>query len=248
MKKVIYSLLAIFSLITFATSARDITGSDAQKIIAGAEKIKMSATSSVPEFIKLREGSEIPFSQFEKWSKQNLKLAANSGFKLLNSSTDKIGVMHYRYQQTINNIPVEGTMYLLHVKNNLITSLNGTLFDKINAASIPVVTKAAALNNALQNVNATLYRWQVAGWEQQIKKTENNPFATWYPKGELVYAPSNGKYASANYHLCYKFDVYAQEPLSRQYIFVDAQSGQIIYKQNRIQDGNAIGTDRKSVV
>ncbi|MEP7171240.1 MAG: M4 family metallopeptidase, partial [Bacteroidota bacterium] len=167
---------------------------------------------------------------------------AASGFKLLNKSTDQVGITHYRYQQTLKGIPVEGTMYIVHVKNNLITSMNGLLFDKMNTSASASLSKVVALTNAINDLNAKVYRWQIPAWEQQIKNVNNDPSATWYPKGELVYAPQNGKYTSENYRLCYKFDVYAQEPLDREYVFVDAQSGQVIYKINRIQDADATGT------
>ncbi|HKR05461.1 MAG TPA: PKD domain-containing protein [Bacteroidia bacterium] len=241
MKKIIYILFAFLS-VWMNASAREITGTEAQRLITGAQQIRVTENSSVPEYIKFRAGSEISFNLFEKWAHSHFTLPSSSGFKLLNKSTDKLGYTHYRYQQTINGIPVEGTMYLVHAKNNLVTSMNGLLFDKINATANASISKTAALNNAIRNMNAKTYRWQIAGWEQQIKQVNNDPSATWYPKGELVYAPQNGKYTSENYRLCYKFDVYAQEPLDRQYVFVDAVSGAVIYKLNRIHDADATGT------
>jgi Zn-dependent metalloprotease len=241
MKKIIYNLFAIL-LIAGSSLAGELKGIEAQRVAKGAERVRTSETSSVPEYVKFREGSEISFSLFERWMRGHFNLPASSGVKLINKSTDKSGYTHYRYQQTINGIPVEGTMYLLHVKNNMITSMNGMLFDKMNVASDASVSKPDALNKALQNMNASVYRWQVPAWEQQIKNVNNDPAATWYPKGELVYAPQNGKYKSENYRLCYKFDVYAQEPLDRQYVFVDALNGQVIYKINRIHDADATGT------
>ena len=240
MKKIIYILFAFLS-VWMNASAREITGTEAQRLITGAQQIRVTENSSVPEYIKFRAGTEISFNAFEKWAHSHFTLPSSSGFKLLNKSTDKLGYTHYRYQQTINGIPVEGTMYLVHAKNNLVTSMNGLLFDKMNATANASVSKSAALNNAITNMNAKVYRWQTS-WEQHIKIVNNDPSATWYPKGELVYAPQNGKYTSENYRLCYKFDVYAQEPLDRQYVFVDAVSGQVIYKLNRIHDTDVQGT------
>ena len=65
MKKIIYSILTILSLTCSATYAREITGSEAQRLIAGAEKISISEASSVPDYIKFRAGSEINFNQFK---------------------------------------------------------------------------------------------------------------------------------------------------------------------------------------
>ncbi|MEO5569904.1 MAG: M4 family metallopeptidase [Bacteroidia bacterium] len=240
MKKIILNAIAIL-LIANLTHARDLSGTDAQRMITGAEKIRIAEVSSVPEYIQFRAGSEINFSTFEKWAHSNLNLSAEFGFVLLNKSTDKQGFTHYRYQQKINGVPVQGTMYIVHVKGNRVTSMNGLLFDKINTGA-PSISKTAALNNALDDMKASVYRWQVPGWEQHIKDVQNDPAATWYPKGELVYAPENGKYTSENYRLCYKFDVYAQQPLDREYVFVDAVTGKVIYKINRIHDADVTGS------
>jgi Zn-dependent metalloprotease len=242
MKKIIVSLFLLLPLLSMATSVRELTGDDANKIAAGAQKVRISEISAIPEYVSFREGSEIPFSNFEKWANANLRLPANSGFQKLNSETDKLGWTHYRYRQTLNGIPVEGSMFLLHVKNNMIFSMNGQLFDKISSNTATNISKANALNAALQNVNATTYRWQVASWEEHLKSITNNPTATWYPSGELSYAPLNGNYTSENFRLCYKFDVYAQQPMSRNYVFVDVNTGEVIYKMNRIHHGDVPAT------
>jgi len=242
MKKIIYILFALLSVTCIGVSAMEVTGNEAQRLIPGAQQIRISENTSVPEYIKFREGSEIPFNTFERWTNSHFTLPSASGFKLINTSADKLGYIHYRYRQTVNGIPVEGTMYIVHVKNNLITSMNGLLFDKMNASANARIAKPAALNYAISNMNAKTYRWQIPAWEQQIKQVNKDPSATWYPKGELVYAPQNGKYTAENYRLCYKFDIYAQEPLDREYVFVDAVSGQVIYKLNRIHDADATGT------
>ncbi|MBL0339628.1 MAG: M4 family metallopeptidase [Bacteroidetes bacterium] len=242
MKKLIGLFILFLLSLKLTVSAREVTGSDAQKVIAGAEKIRFSDKSAIPEFVLFRQGAEIPFDNFQQWAKLHLAIPANSGFVLINVEKDKEGMSHYRYRQTLNGIPVEGSMFIVHVKSAFIKSMNGQLFDKIRVVSNTVIDKSIALNNALQSMNASLYRWQVPSWESHLKSVQNNPAATWFPKGELFYAPANGKYTSDNYRLCYKFDIYAQEPYDRQYVFVDAVTGAVIYKLNRIVETNVTGT------
>lgn len=237
MKKIILSLVTFFTILNLSAASREITGSDAQKLIPGAEKIRVSEFSKVPEFVSFKSGSEIPFDNFQKWAHSTLRIPASHGFLLLNKENDKMGMTHYRYRQTINGIPVEGTMYIVHTRNGMIESVGGQIFDNI-ASSAASIEKPVALQSALQNMNASVYRWQVSSWEEHIKSVQNNVNATWYPQGELTYAPVDGKYKPENYRLCYKFDVYAQEPLKREYIFVDAANGNVIYKINRIQHGD----------
>jgi len=241
MKKILISFLVLFAFVQLTVTARDISGVEAGKIVPGADKVRLSEKSSIPEFVRFRQGEEIPFANFEKWSHSGLKIPATHGFVLINMETDKMGMSHYRYRQTINGVPVEGSMYLLHVREGKIISMNGQLFEKVNSISGASISKSTALNAALQNMNAIVYRWQVPALETHLKTVQNNPAATWYPQGELVYAPQNGKYASENFRLCYKFDIYAAEPVAREYIFVDAVSGDVVYKINRIQDTDVPG-------
>src|SRR5688572_6777338 len=134
MKKFTIFILALLS-VYFPLQAREIKGSEANKTILGAETIRYSEKSAIPEYVKFRAGGEIPFEQFEKWAHSALRLPANHGFSLINSENDPLGLQHYRYRQTINGVPVEGSMYLVHVKQGYVMSVNGRLFDKIAATS-----------------------------------------------------------------------------------------------------------------
>ncbi len=230
-------------LSTFIGFAKEYSGREANSLVKGAELVRLSEVTKIPQHVKFRNASEaIPFSQFENWIKTHYRVPQGTGFRLINVETDPLGFSHYRYQQTINNMPVEGSMYLLHVKNNTINSMNGLIFDNIIPSTAITFDTQNALNYALGYTNATTYRWQIPFWENQIRITQNNPNATWYPKGELVYAPANGRFQGNEFRLCYKFDIYAEVPFSRNYVFVDALTGQVIYTQNRIHHGNTTGT------
>jgi Zn-dependent metalloprotease len=79
--------------------------------------------------------------------------------------------------------------------------------------------------------------------EQELKRQTNNANATNYPKGELFLAPYKGNFTDASYRLTYRFDVYAVTPLMRQYVFVDANTGEVIYTIDRIKYAtNSSGT------
>ncbi len=241
MKKFTIFIIALLS-VYFPSQAREIKGAEANKTIQGAELIRYSGKSSVPEFVKFRAGLEIPLAQFEKWAHSALRLPANYGFSLINSETDAVGMQHYRYRQTINGIPVEGSMYLVHVNQGYVMSVNGRLYDKISATPVAAMQKEAALQAALNHINAQTYRWQIPSWENHLKEVQHDPSASWYPKATLAYAPLNGDYRSDKFRLCYKFDIYAQVPLSRNYVFVDAVTGDVIYKLNRIHDTDVPAT------
>jgi len=120
--------------------------------------------------------------------------------------------------------------------------MNGLLYKSIEAAASPVLTETAALTKALAFVHATKYKWEVAEEEMLIKKTSNNENATYFPKGELVYACKNNQYNESNNRLTYKFNIYAHAPLYRAEVYVDATTGEIILEDKILHDADVTGT------
>ena len=237
-----YSILILLSVFIVPSSAREFTGKEANEKINGAEKIVLGSRSSVPEFIQFRKGMGIEFYLFSSWAHKTFSLPAEYDFKLLNSEKDRLGMVHYRYQQVFSGFPIEGTMFIVHTKNNIIESVNGVLLDRLNRIPAASLSEASALSKALGHMNAEQCRWQIPRMEKQLKEVTGNPDATWFPKGELMLAPDQGKMISENYRLAYRFDVYSEKPLKREYVFVDAVTGKVLYSVNRIHTVDATGT------
>ncbi|MEO8085317.1 MAG: PKD domain-containing protein [Bacteroidota bacterium] len=231
-------LFVAAAFLTSAVFAREITGIEAQQKIKGAEKITTGNRSDLPESIQFRKDAQPEFGNFSIWAHNTLKLSADNDFILLNADKDKLGYTHYRFRETYKGFPVEATMYIVHVLNGKIVSINGQIFGNLNVNVSASMTKESAFGKALSYMNASTYRWQVPMWEQQIKKQTHNSAATWFPEGELMLAPENGEVKASNYRLAYRFDVYAEKPLKREYVFVDANSGEVMYSKNRIQHSN----------
>lgn len=204
--------------------------------------------SAVPQYLRLEKGSQLTVDKFTTWLAQNYKLPAGNGFKLLSTEKDQLGMVHYRYQQTIHGMAIEGTMYMLHTRNGFIESISGDVIDKQPTTVAAVLTPQAAINAALNFVNAGEYKWQSAAAEEALKENTNNPNATYYPQPELVYIAQGNQLSSGRFNLAYKMDVYATKPFSRRYIYVDAVSGEILYTKNRIHhvDVNATATTQYS--
>ena len=242
MKKIYLLSFAAFAILNVQAQTT-INGNAADKKIRGAEIIRINTNTKIPEYIQLRTGSETDINSFDNWLHSTFNLSAAIGLKLLCTEKDKLGMVHYRYQQTINGIPVEGTMYIAHTNNNKVVSVNGIMYDSFNnVASSPALPEEDALQKALNYTNAEVYRWQSAVHEAQIKETTKNTAATWFPKAELVYASPKGNTTATGYKLAFKFDIYADKPLKRNYVYVDAITGEIIAEQNRIMDANIPAT------
>ncbi|WBV61718.1 M4 family metallopeptidase [Chryseobacterium camelliae] len=162
----------------------------------------------------------------------------------LGSEKDGLGFETHRFQQTINNIPVEYGMMIVQTKEGKIVGetgkwvLNSTTAVEKNAN----ISESVALQNAISHVGADSYKWQNREEENFIKNESKNPNATFAPKGELVYYSDPTDEKLSDLKLAYKFDIYAEKPLSRQYVFVDAKDGKVLGMNALIHETNVPGT------
>lgn len=176
---------------------------------------------------------------------ENGKADPSSSAILNNSEQDNLGMEHYRYQQTFAGIPIEHAIYSVHVKNGKVISQNGKWIRDFppGLQTASTLRQPSALNSALTFIGAEQYKWQLSAEEAFIKREQNNPDATFYPKAELVfYSGSEEDVIPSALRLAYKFDIYAQTPVSRQIVFVDAQNGKILGKRELIHTTDVPGT------
>ncbi len=150
------------------------------------------------------------------------------------------GLTTHRYKQFFGKIPVEHGSYTIVEKENMIQYMMGDFYEVDRNYNItPAIDENTALIKALNSVSAQKYKWEIAGEELFIKKETGDPAATFYPKGELVLVENfenKTEELDGKLHLAFKFDVYAHEPHSRHHIYVDANTGEILFKENRILD------------
>lgn len=152
-------------------------------------------------------------------------------------TTDALGHDHYYFQQFFKNVAVEGAVFALHRTPTNKWLANGFIAKNLELAITPNLSENQALQSALQFVNGQQYAWQDPTFEAALKDGETDPNLTFYPKGELVIvSPDLGKPNTQvdSYRLAYKFDIYAVQPLKRAYVYVDANTGNVITENNRI--------------
>ncbi|MBL7784289.1 MAG: M4 family metallopeptidase [Chitinophagales bacterium] len=181
--------------------------------------------------------------------KNTLGLGFNDELISLNIQQDELGYKHYRYQQNFRDYPVEGAQLLIHEnEEGKVYAANGGLVLGIEGEANVVLNEAAALQKALQYSKGKTFAWQNDDYQKALQASTDNPHASFYPKGELVWASNSPKKEPQSYKLSYKFDVYTIEPLSRKFIFVDAKTGEVVTTINRLHDADApcTGTARYS--
>ena len=175
---------------------------------------------------------------------EKMKAAYSSDAIMVSKEADQLGYTNYRFQQSLHQIPVENAIYIAHVKNARLLLQNGKWLKHFPdaLATGASISESAALQNALNFVGATIYKWQEANEEAFIKAETNNPRATYFPKASLVYYSGEEDLNTASLRLAFKFDIYATAPLSRKIIYVDAVNGSVLGSKDLIHETNATGT------
>ncbi len=215
-------------------------------IAGNTQPIKLYSKDSIPTLIQFEKNTN-QFSKTTRTSKQNhakevmishLNLPANEAPIFQDSLVDEQGNAHLRFFQSYKGVKIEGSQYNVHYKKNDIESMNGD-FRKIKNINLNIqITEQQALEKALEYVNAQEYMWDNSENEVWIKKERNDKNASFYPKAERVIY-TNGKGCTT---LTYKFNIYAHIPLRRDYIYVNAQNGQIEGCEPIIKNIGATGT------
>ena len=183
-------------------------------------------------------------SQAPQVLRQELALTPADELRPLRTETDELGFQHQRYQQYYQGIKVEHGTMSVHARTGRIESLSGELLRPAAMPALqPALPEATALQHALHSVGARVYKWQVPGEDAALRAQTHDPRATYAPKGELVLV---GDYrrpqAGRPLVLAWKFNIYAQQPVSRALIYVDASSGQVVLRDAIIKHVNATGT------
>lgn len=178
----------------------------------------------------------------ESLLKQLLPLKESDNYSRVSESLDALGMSHERFQQFYGQIPVEFGVFTLHYSNGKATSAAGEyiLIDE-TCPKMPTLTTIDAFELAKKHVGATKYMWEDEEMETFIKTDMNDQDATFFPEAKLVYVKDIiGGNEKAR--LAFKFDIYAQMPISRGDIYVDAITGKILFVQNKIHHADEIGT------
>lgn len=228
MKKPIYTLF--FFLITASCYA--------QKDLRMAIKGERGTTR---HFTVLDENLQIAFNPLK--ARVTFGLDANSDLILKKSETDVSGTTHFRFYQTYRGIPVENAMYVAHTVGGKLTAMSGSIITDFNLKSEkkPSLSESQAIENALNFVNAKKYAWQNEEFEQRIK-FRNGSEASYYPTAAKVWYSGDEEINPEKLKLAYKVDVYSLQPLDRKYVFVDAQSGEVLGTSQIIKHVDVAGT------
>ena len=211
--------------------------------LQGAKVNCLSTRTNLPLQITFDQSTHLQDSQFNEWSSKELTKSNDLSLHLLRSERDELGFKHDRYLQYYKGYQIEGSTIIAHSKNNEVQSCNGDWYHNISPLNSISLTEKQALHYALNKINAERYKWENEEEEKVMKEIFNDPNFSYAPKGELILLPIvNELNKTATYQYAYKFNIYAEVPLSRTMVFVDAASGKIVREDNLIMHADAVGS------
>ncbi len=199
-----------------------------RQLLAGVLSSTVAAALDGPTSLVYKVTEAVPVQQRIELLRSHLELGPNESLRLLDLNRDELGFAHFKYQQLYAGHPVETAVYSAHVKNGQIVTLSG---DRVSLADVSITARLsgeAALQSALAHVGAETYAWQLGTFAAVSSLGALNES----PTGELVYF-RNG---DGDFELTYKFDIFALAPMSRAYIYVDANTGEIQGSVDRIHE------------
>lgn len=233
------NLLPALFLCSSAFAQQTFTGVSASHLVPKAEKVVMSDVCKSPAFITVSKSASVSAPEFNEWIRAALKMRSEDALQQYRTSSDKTDV---RFQQLYNNIPVEGGEYIEHLQNGNVISANGTFYPAIKTEITSSLSEEKALQSALAHVGGKKYIWEDKKAVEHFRNAYNNPSLDYFPHGTLVIVPTNGNYAQGDFHLCWKFDIWSEEPLKREYVFVDAKTGEAVFFFSRIHTADTPGS------
>ena len=208
----------------------------------GEPEMRYNKRSEAPSFFRFPDQELLPISEFNTFNRSRLEMGVRDDFQMVDSHIDNQGHLHRKFQQTFDGIEVEGGIYSFHADGDRIYALSGDFFPGLNLSTSPTVGRTTALTKALDYIRASVYMWEDEQEEAMLKLTSGNPDATYAPVGELVIANDGQHFRPADFRLLWKFDIYAKEPFSRKFVYVDAHTGQVFQTINQLHDLDAVGT------
>ena len=206
------------------------------------ELAAIARSSTSPAWIHFREGMNLnPLNLFED-QRRSFQLGPDDQMRLEKTNTDALGFTHYHYQFHYQQLPVEGAEFIVHAKNGIAIKANGHLPPHLNLSTTPAIEANQALQLALAHMGARVYMWEFPGNDAALQHAQKDPTATFFPQPELLIVDSDFDPAILDYRLAWKMELYAAEPHSKKWIYVNAMDGSIMKELETLHTINSVGT------
>lgn len=198
--------------------------------------VERNPADNTVKSIHFADNEEPQFENSQKLVNQYLELKEGYSWTIDQyiDITNEVSVR--RFDLLYKGIEVEHGSASIIVKGDNISFIQANIFKDQGLSASPVISESDALIKALQHINATEYSWTTPDALVQLGQKE----LTQAPVGTLVWVQDFRPYdMERQLHLAYRFDIYATQPLSRDLVYVDANTGDILLKDPIIKHVSA---------
>lgn len=178
-----------------------------------------------------RNEVKLPASEVFTTYKWLFHLGDADEMRLHSQKADRLGFTHFKYYQYYRNYRIWGSDVIVHERNGRTESVNGNMVAGMNQQTTPMLTEDQARAIAIQSMGSVKFLWEEEEAQRLLREEKNDPSATWYPAGELVWSRANGEaaFTAENFSLYWTFDVRIQAQYGEsKRVFVNATNGELI--------------------
>lgn len=237
----VFTLLFLLSINTFSTELYK--GTEASKRIPGTVEIWYKSQEAFPHFMRFDPDLQLKESDVSGWLKAQFDFDSGLLFTELRTQVGASGIKHTSYSLQYNDVHMEFLRITVHSMNGIALSVSGNILSDFDATNAVTITENEALKFAMNAINAKEYKWQIPAEESWIKETTGDQSASFYPKSSIVVISRNADYVNLDLRYAHKFDVYASKPLIREEIYIDAQTGEVLFRHNLMKElFDSVGT------
>ncbi|MEO0468419.1 MAG: M4 family metallopeptidase [Bacteroidota bacterium] len=210
-------------------------------------EVLLRKKNGIPKSIHLNETKiDADDATLDLFLKAEFQAPENMTFSLAKApKTDELNFTVRKLKQFYKGVPVEFGQTNVVSKNGILTAVAANYVQIEELETKPQLSEREALQFALTHIGAKKYMWEDPANETFLQKEQDNASATFYPKGELVIVEKD-MFTDPKPVLAYKFDIYAQEPLSRKNYYVDANTGKVVLSDATIKHVLGPATTRYS--
>ena len=226
MNKIVFFVIASVMLFYNSIAQPNLAAMQRKLILETANnlshpEINVSFKTPSQGSILLHGSAGVSINNLIPWLTEKLEL--RQGIDVIEKQSDPVnyfGIQIQKVQQYYKNIKVEHGCMKAGIKAGNCELIQMEFYSIPDSLQVtPAITKESAMQKAVQFVGANHY-----AWENYIGNDPNYL----YPDGSLVIVEDIFKNIG-QLRLAYKFNIYAMEPLSRSWIYVDAITGEIIF-------------------
>jgi Zn-dependent metalloprotease len=167
--------------------------------------------------------------------KSKMELGKGNNYVATFANTDESQRTHEHFQQYYKGIKVEYGVIITHSLNGEVYLINGEAYDASQLNLVPTLSNESALNIILNSKPGAEYLWDAKEDAAALNYKK--------PSGELVVFPNVKK---GTVSLAYKFDIYTTKPLARDEVYVNANTGAIMFSNAIIKHVKDIETTTSS--